>query len=122
MSSLERLPRELDSCERELLLRVLPKERPGYAEYRKLVETWPVVAVGRRGEGNYILAEGGWTVDIESPLPQLFAYGVVEHEQGALTISIRERSGGQLEFEMEGVRDRTGVAAVRQVRRWSFSE
>jgi hypothetical protein len=122
MSSLERLPRELNPLERELLLWVLPNERSGYAEYRKLIETWPVVAVGRRGEGNYILAEAGWSVDIESPLPQLFAYGVVEHEQGTLTISVRERSGGQLEFEMEGVADSTAVASLRQIRRWSFSE
>jgi hypothetical protein len=122
MSSLDRLPRELDSFERELLLWVLPKGRPGYEEYRKLIETWPVVGVGRRGEGNYILAEGGWSVDIESPLPQIFAYGVVEHEHGTLTISIRERCGGQLEFEMEGVADRTADAALRQIRRWSYSE
>jgi hypothetical protein len=122
MSSLERLPRELDPFERELLLWVLPKERPGYAQYRKLIETWLVVAVGRREEGNYILAEDGWNVDTESPLPQLFAYGVVEHEEGTLTISIRERSGGQLEFEMEGVADRAAVANLRQIRRWSFSE
>jgi hypothetical protein len=122
MSSLESLPRELDPLERELLLWVLPKERPGYAKYRKLVETWPVVAVGRREEGNFILAESGWSADIESPLPPLFAYGVVEHEQGAVTISVRERSGGQLEFEMEGVTDRKAFAALRQIRRWSFSE
>jgi hypothetical protein len=119
---LERFPRELDSLERELLLWVLPGERPGYAEYRKFVETWPVVAAGRRGEGNFVLAEAGWTADIESPLPQLFAYGVVELERGSLTISVRERSGGQLEFEMAGVTDRATVTALREIRRWSFSE
>jgi hypothetical protein len=122
MSSLERLPRELNPFERELLLWVLPKERPGYAEYRKLIETWPIVAVGRRGEGNYILAEPGWNVDTESPLPQILAYGVVEYRQDALTISIRERSGGQLEFEMEGVPERAALAAEKEIRRWSFSE
>jgi hypothetical protein len=122
MSSLERLPRELNPFERELLLWVLPKERPGYAEYRKLIETWPVASVGRRGEGNYILAETGWNVDTESPLPQVFAYGVLEHERGVVTISIRERTGGQLEFEMEGVADPAAVASLRQIRRWSFSE
>lgn len=119
MGSTERLPRDLDPLERDLLLWVLPDDRPGYAVYRRLVETWPVVAAGRRGEGNYILAEAGWTVDRESPLPQLFAYGVVEHEQGTSTVSIRERSGGQLEFEMEGV---ARLPAVRELRRWSFSE
>jgi hypothetical protein len=122
MSSQERFPRELDALEREMLLWVLPEQRPGYAEYRKLIESWPVVAVGRRGEGNLILAEAGWNVDIESPLPQLFAYGVVEHEQGRLTISVRERVGMQLEFELEGASDRTTVAAFREIRRWSYSE
>ena len=122
MSSLERFPRELDPFERELLLWLLPEERPGYAEYRKLVETWQVVAAGRRGEGDYILAETGWNVDTESSLPQIFAYGVVEYEQRILTISIRERSGGQLEFEMDGVAKRAAFLADREIRRWSFSE
>jgi hypothetical protein len=117
--SLEVLPRKLEPVERDLLLWVLPQGRPGYADYRHLVETWPIEAVGRRGEGNYILAEQGWTVDIESPLPQIFAYGVVEHEQGTVTVSIRERSGGQLEFEMEGV---DKFATARETRRWTFSE
>jgi hypothetical protein len=122
MSSLARFPRELDSLERDLLLWVLPKERSGYAEYRTFVEAWPVVAAGRRGEGNYILAEPGWVVDIDSPLPQLLAYGVVEHALGALTISLRERFGRQLEFELEGGSDCIDLAALRQIRRWSFSE
>ncbi len=122
MSSPDRFPRELDLHERELLMWVLPENRPGYAEYRRFVEQWPVAAVGRRGEGNYVLAQTGWSVDIESPLPQLFAYGVVEHEQGVLTISVRERYGGQLEFELEGMADRTAVDEFREIRRWSFSE
>jgi hypothetical protein len=122
MSVTERLPRELDSLERDLLLWVLPKERPGYAEYRKYVESWQVVAAGRRGEGNYILAESGWDVDTESPLPQIFAYGVTEYEEGVLRVSVRERTGGQLEFEIEGMPDRSSVMSLRQIRRWSFSE
>jgi hypothetical protein len=118
MSSPERLPRELDPTERDLLLWLLPGDRPGYAEYRKFVEQWSVAAVGRRGEGNYILAEPGWKVDNESPLPQLFAYGVVEHDGGNLTVSIRERLGGQIEFEIEGQM----FAASPEIRRWTFSE
>jgi hypothetical protein len=118
MSSPERLPRELESTERDLLLWVLPGDRPGYAEYRKVIDRWSVAAVGRRGEGNIILAEPGWKVDNESPLPQLFAYGVVEHDGGNLTVSIRERLGGQIEFEIEG----WTFAASQEIRRWTFSE
>jgi hypothetical protein len=118
MSSPERLPRELDSTERDLLLWVLPGDRPGYAKYRKFIEQWSVAAVGRRGEGNSILAEPGWKVDNESPLPQLFAYGAVERDGGNLTISVRERLGGQIEFEIEG----RIFEASPEIRRWTFSE
>src|SRR5512137_2599970 len=117
MSSLDRFPRELQPAERELLLWVQPADRLGYADYRKHIEQWPVAAVGRRGEGNFILAEPGWNVDTDSPLPSVFAYGVVERTLGNLTVSVRERLGNQLEFELEGPID----AESEEIRRWSFS-
>jgi hypothetical protein len=118
MSSPARFPRELQQAERELLLWVLPADRSGYADYRKYVEQWPIAAVGRRGEGNFILAEPGWNVDTDSPLPPVFAHGVIERTQGNLTVSVRERLGSQLEFELEG----SLGALSAEIRRWSFSE
>jgi hypothetical protein len=121
MGSEEHFPRELNALERELLLWVLPVDRSGYREIRKFVESWKVVGRGRRGEGNYILANDAHLIDIESPLPQLLAYGSVECESGDLTISVRELSGDQLEFEISGPVGNALQYASKTGRRWCYS-
>ncbi|MDP2884120.1 MAG: hypothetical protein Q8P51_03765 [Ignavibacteria bacterium] len=118
----EIFPRELTELERALLLWVLPIDRSGYAEYRRLVEGWKVVGKGRRGEGNYILAEPGQTLDIESPLPQALAYGFVKSAEGGVTISVRERFGDQLEFEITGPASDIVFQGLESCHRWTFSE
>ena len=118
----ERFPRELTSVERELLLWVLPKERPGYSTARSIVEEAAVIGGGRRGEGNYILGKVGRPIDVESPLPQILAYGVVENQEGELTISVREPQGDQLEFEMSHPADKATLSGLKEKRRWTYSE
>lgn len=117
----EGFPRELTPQERELLLWVLPPERSGYREYRERVNNWKVVAQGRRGEGNYILARADERVDIESPLPHVVAYGMVVTEAGELSVSVREVLGNQFEFEIVSVQGNIDPANVREIRRWSLS-
>ncbi|MGH2569478.1 MAG: hypothetical protein ACRDGA_14155, partial [Bacteroidota bacterium] len=117
----EKFPRELTASERELLLWVLPDDRPGYYDYRKLLGQWLVAAQGRRGEGNYILAPAGERIDNDSPLPQLFAYGVVETESGELSVCVRERLNNQLEYEILSLRGDVDPTKLREVRRWTFS-
>ena len=75
-------PRSLTPLERQLLLWVLPEERPGYRTYRSIVSSWTVAGPGRRGTGNFIMTPGGIVVDNESPLPAIFAYGVVRTLDG----------------------------------------
>lgn len=117
----ERFPRELAAYERDLLLWILPAERPGYSEYRTFVQEWKVVARGRRGEGNYILAPSGEQPDHESPLPQILAYGVVETTAGELSVSVRERLENQVEFEVASARGAVNPAQFQEVRRWTLS-
>jgi len=117
----ESFPRDLKALERDLLLWVLPADRPGYNEYRSLVASWRVAAAGRRGEGNYILAPGDWKIDNESPLPQIFAYGVVETAEGKIAITVRERLGSQLEFEIVNLDGEQVPSLVPEKRRWTFS-
>ena len=114
-------PRDLASWERELLLWVLPEDRPGYREYRELVEEWKVVAQGRRGRGNYILAPQAQRADNESPLPQVLAYGIVETDAGSLSVTVRERLEDQVEFELAvlGTGELTAPSDYR--RRWTLS-
>lgn len=117
----EKFPRELTSFERELLLWILPEQRSGYREYRTYVQEWSVVAQGRRGEGNYILAPVGERVDVESSLPQVLAYGMVETATGQLSVSVRERLDNQVEFEIFCLNGDVDVTQFREVRRWTLS-
>jgi len=108
--------RELTQEESDLLAWVLPDDRPGYKVIHDLVRRRNVVAQGRRGDGHLILAEPGTVVDHDSPLPQVFAFGEVEYEDGECVITVREPLGDQIDVEITGVR--TG----RMQRRWTFSE
>ncbi len=117
----EVFPRDLTIAERDLLLWILPEERSGYNEYRRLVQEWKVVARGRRGEGNYILAAAGETADNESPLPQVLAYGIIETDSGQLSVGIRERFENQVEFEISSVRGNVDPNNFRELRRWTYS-
>lgn len=117
----EVLPRDLTGFERELLLWVLPAERRGYKTIRALVEEWKVTARGRRGTGNYILSPPQERVDKESPLPQVFAYGVVETDRGEVSVTVREPLGNQVEFEIAKLGSGDVMVPFREIRRWTFS-
>jgi len=118
----ERYPRNLSGFERELLLWVLPAERPGYRTVRSLVEEWKITARGRRGDGNYILSPLDERADVESPLPQVLAYGIVETDQGEISVTVREPLGNQVEFEIVKLGSGDLVIPFRETRRWTFSD
>ncbi len=121
MSNDETFPRELTRSERELLVWLLPEDRPGYRMYRELVVKWKVVARGRRGEGNYILGEAGRQPDTASPLPQVFAYGVVEYSSAHVAVTVRERLDDQIEFEIVNLDGERIPDLAEEKRRWSYS-
>lgn len=121
MATEDSFPRDLSPLERDLLQWLLPADRPGYRDYRSLVDTWRVVAQGRRGEGNLILASSTWNVDNESPLPQVFAYGIVETQAGPLAATIRERLGDQVEVEIVNLRGESLPDGLTESRRWTYS-
>ncbi|MEX1139646.1 MAG: hypothetical protein WEF53_09930 [Bacteroidota bacterium] len=117
----EVFPRDLTATERGLLMWVLPDERWGYRAIRSLVKEWKVTSRGRRGSGNYILSALDERVDGESPLPQVFAYGVVETDQGGISVTIREPLGNQVEFEIATLGRGDVVVPFHEIRRWTFS-
>ncbi|MCI0705975.1 MAG: hypothetical protein L0Y80_00635 [Ignavibacteriae bacterium] len=117
----EQFPRELTSVERELLLWILPEDRPGYQQYRMFIENSSVVAKGRRGEGNYIIADPKVKADNDSPLPQIFAHGSIIAQTGELSVSIRERLEDQIEFEIAGLHGEVSPVEFKEIRRWTFS-
>ena len=114
-------PRPLTAFERETLLWLLPGARSGYNKYRKYILEWVVVGEGRRGTGNYILAEKGVHPDIESPLPQVFAYGVIEAENTKISATLRELFEDQLEYEIVSLEGDTIPQNIMVQRRWNFS-
>ena len=114
-------PRPLTSFEKETLLWLLPEDRPGYKMYRRYVESWSVVGEGRRGLGNYILADPGTVPDKESPLPQVFAYGMIESDSTSISATLRELLEDQLEFEIINVHGDEIPPSFVEKRRWNFS-
>ena len=114
-------PRDLKPLEKDLLFWLLPEERPGYAEYRRLLQQWRVVAQGRRGSGNYIVASIDERPDNESPLPSVVAYGVVETSKGEVSVALRERLGNQVEFEIAVLGKGESVELAGERRRWTYS-
>jgi hypothetical protein len=103
------------------LLWLLPADRSGYLEYRRLIGGWQVVGRGRRGEGNYVLAAPSERPDTESPLPQLFALGVVEAREGNVSIILREPLGNQVEFEIVKLQGEGVPGRLEEIRRWTYS-
>ncbi len=114
-------PRALTSQEKNLLMWILPSDRPGYRQYRSLIGSWTVAARGRRGEGNFILTPSDTAVDNESPLPQIHAYGVVRTSDGDIAVSVREQLGDQIEFEIVNLRGASVPEVMRETSRWTFS-
>lgn len=115
-------PRDLKPSEKGLLLWLLPEERPGYRGYREILKQWKVVAQGRRGSGNYILAPKDEIPDNESPLPSVIAYGVVETSKGEVSVSVRERLGNQVEFEVAMLGKGDSIDLAEERRRWTYSQ
>lgn len=114
-------PRALTAFEKSALVWLLPEDKPGYNEYRKFISMWKVVGEGRRGAGNYILAEPGTTADTESPLPQVLAYGMIETDRADISVTLREVFENQLEFEIVNVKGETIPERFSEKRRWNFS-
>jgi hypothetical protein len=117
----EKFPRGLNRFESDLVFWVLPEDRPGYHEVRRCVQQWKVTAPGRRGTGNYIISPIDERVDVESPLPQVLAYGVVETDKGEISVSVREPMGKQIEFEISKLGPGELGSAFHELRRWTLS-
>ena len=114
-------PRPLRPKERELLESVLPDDRAGYRDYRDRISAMEVLAQGRRGEGDLILGAPGQEPDVQSPLPPVIAFGVVETSRGTFTISVREHWQGQINAEIVSDRLEEIPDNLEEKHRWSYS-
>ncbi|MBI1803055.1 MAG: hypothetical protein HY033_09145 [Ignavibacteriae bacterium] len=114
-------PRLLSPREREWIEWILPADRPGYKRYRELLDSMEVIGEGRRGQGEIILGEKGARVDLESPLPAVFAYGAIETNFGILSITVREILDAQISIEIVSHRADFIPEEFEESRRWTYS-
>ncbi len=121
MDSDEVFPRDLSALERKLLLWILPADRPGYAEYRNVVNKWKVVAARPWADGSYIMSAPGSVPELDTSPPQVIAVGMIECRGGVLTVSVRELQSSQLEFEVSEPADQEVVSNFERLRRWTLS-
>lgn len=114
-------PRSLTERERAWLEWVLPAERAGYREYRKLLDTMLVLGEGRRGKGDFILGFAGDVPDTSITLLPVFAYGVIETNFGPISITVRENYTDQIDVEVVSHRGEDVPDEFEESRRWTYS-
>lgn len=112
----------LSEVERDLLTWVLPASRVAYAPYRECVAQWVVASRGQRGEGHVVFAPEGKAVDLDAPLPHVFAFGVSQTSAGDIAVTVRELVMEQLDCDISNLAGGSIPARFEEIRRWSFSE
>ena len=114
-------PRSLTAREREWIEWILPADRTGYNDYRRHIESMLVIGQGRRGEGEIILGTRGAQIDIESPLPSVFAYGAIETNFGTISITLRDVQDEQISLEIVSHSADFVPEEFEEFRRWTYS-
>src|ERR1041385_402285 len=114
-------PRPLTGREREWIEWILPADRPGYRKYRAMIETMTVIGEGRRGKGEIILGFKEDKPDFSEPLAPVAAYGTIETNLGAISITLRENVDNQISVEMVSHRMEEVPQEFEELRRWTHS-
>jgi hypothetical protein len=114
-------PRKLTNLEKDWLFYVLPADRKGYAEYRKLIEGMLVIGEGRFGEGNYVLGYEGDTPDLSYPSMPMFACGQIICGDGTIQISIHEHYDNKIEYSINNLLGESIPEKPTELKRWSYS-
>jgi hypothetical protein len=114
-------PRALTSQEKGWLDWLLDPERKGYREFRLRLEGLLVIGEGRRGRGNLVLGHAGDQPDLLSPLAPVFAYGVIEAEEGSISVLVREEAYEQVEVEIVPLKGEVVPEKLTEKSRWTYS-
>jgi hypothetical protein len=100
---------------------ILPADRPGYRDVRAALEAMEVIGEGRRGWGEFILGTKGSQPDRDSPLPPVFAYGVIESDFGNISITLRDIQDNQASLEIASHAGERVPPEFEEFRRWTYS-
>ncbi len=120
MKAEPQFPRKLNDIEKELLFSLLPKERKGYAEYRRKISNYYVIGLGRFGNGNLILGELNDKVDFSMPSSPVFAVGSVKTNLGEIYIVIHEEFENQIEVDISEP-EIMKAGELKYISKWSYS-
>jgi hypothetical protein len=114
-------PRKLRPKELDLLEGVLPLERPGYRQYRQMIGSMVVLAQGTRGPGHYLLGPPGGVPDHSAPLAPVIAFGIVETTETSYAVTVREKSGDQIDVEIVSASEEEVPEHFEEKKRWAYS-
>ena len=114
-------PRALSPREREWVEWILPVDRPGYGEFREIINSMSIIGEGRRGKGEIVLGKSGDAPDFSEPFGSVFAYGAIETNFGMISITIREMVNDQISLEIVSHRFDEVPKEFEESRRWTYS-
>lgn len=114
-------PRPLTGKEWLLIEWILPEDRAGYNKYRSLLQSLQVIGYGRWGESDLLLGEPGDTPEISGPMERVFANGIIEAEEGKITVAVHEYVAGQLEVQITNLHDDSVPGDLRIKRKATYS-
>jgi hypothetical protein len=117
----EIFPRELTSREKNWLFAALPENKPGYQQYRSIIDGLVAIGKGRFGDGNLILGEEGDSYDSETPSTPIFAIANIEFEEAKIYITIHEESERQVEVDIKSVSGENIPENLHQIKIWTYS-
>lgn len=115
-------PRELTTREKSWLFAALPETKPGYKQYRDIIDGLIVIDKGRFGEENLILGEKGDAYDPETPSTPIFAIANIEFEEAKIYITIHEESDRQVEVDIKSISGKSIPENLHQTGVWTYSD
>lgn len=112
---MKEFPQKLSQVEQNLLLLLLPEDKPGYARYRKFINDYFIIGEGRFGEGNYILGKVDDEIDLEISSSAILTSGIIETDKATFEISINEIQDNKIEFSISPYPDENEIYKVEKV-------
>lgn len=97
---MKQFPRKLSKSELNLLLLLLPDNKPGFSNYRKLLNEYYLIGEGRFGNGNYFLGNPGDEIGLEISSSPVLTSGIIYTDKATFEISINEIQNNKIEFSI----------------------
>ncbi len=117
----QNFPRKLSNLELKLLFFILPENRKGYAEFRKLLEDKFVIGYGRFGGTNLVLGEKNDKPDLSIPSAPVFAIGGINYSKGEHYILIHDDLDGLIEFDISYTGEFPYNENYPEEKKWTYS-